>query len=77
MIYSRINKIIDSEKLIENRIRLLQSNGFEVKRCYVPTYNKVGGITFFPRLKEFRIIIGRPKNHFVREVYAVVIKINR
>lgn len=37
MIYSRINKIIDSEKLIENRIRLLQSNGFEVKRCYVPT----------------------------------------
>ena len=45
MIYSRINKIIDSEKLIENRIRLLQSNGFEVKRCYVPTYNKVGGIT--------------------------------
>jgi hypothetical protein len=52
----------------------LQNRGFEVKRCYVPTYNGVGNLTYMARLNEIRIIVARPTNHFPREVFAVIIK---
>lgn len=66
--------IFHNPKSVENRIKDLEYRGFEVKRCYVPTYNGVGNLTYMPRLNEIRIIIGRPKNHFCKEVYAVIIK---
>jgi hypothetical protein len=72
--YIIINQAITCNKRVEDRVKKLQDRGFEVKRCYLPTYNHTGGITYMPRLNEFRITIGRPKNHFCKEVYAVIIK---
>jgi hypothetical protein len=48
--------------------------GYDVKKCYVPNYNGIGNLTYMPRLNEIRIIIGRPKNHYCKEVFAVIIK---
>ena len=59
---------------VNDRIRRLESFGFTIKRCYIPNYNGVGEMTYMPRLNEVRLIIGRPKNHFCKEVYAVIIK---
>ncbi len=72
--YIIITQAITCNKRVEDRVKKLQDRGFEVKRCYLPTYNHTGGITYMPRLNEFRITIGRPKNHFCKEVYAVIIK---
>jgi hypothetical protein len=59
---------------VDDRIRRLESFGFTIKRCYIPNYNGVGEMTYMPRLNEVRLVIGRPKNHFCKEVYAVIIK---
>lgn len=67
-------KIALEYKHVKDRIYHLMEQGYRVKRCYIPTYNGVGNVTYMPKLKEFRIIIGRPKRHFCREVYAVIIK---
>lgn len=72
--YIIINQVITCNSIVDVRIKKLQDRGFEVKRCYIPTYNHIGGITYMPRLNECRITIGRPKNHFYKEVYAVIIK---
>lgn len=61
-------------KDVEKRCEQLWARGFEVKKCYVPNYNGIGGMTYMPRLNEIRIIVGRPKNHEPRQVYAIVIK---
>ena len=60
-------------KDIKKRYEQLLARGFEVKKCYVPNYNGIGGMTYMPRLNEIRIIVGRPKNHEPRQVYAIII----
>ena len=62
-------------KDIGKRCTQLCAMGFNVRRCYVPHYNGIGNMTYMPRLNEIRIIIGRPKNHEPREVYAIVIQV--
>ena len=66
--------ILLNPKSVEKRVNDLTYRGFEVRRCYVPTYNGIGNFSYMPRLNEIRIIIGRPSNHFCKEVYAVIIK---
>lgn len=69
--YLRILQIIASNKNVDDRINQFKLNGFKVKRCYVPTYNGIGNMTYMPKLNEIRLIVGRPKKHFCREVYAI------
>ena len=66
--------ILHNPRSVEKRVADLKYRGFEVRRCYVPTYNGIGNFSYMPRLNEIRIIIGRPVNHFPREVFAVIIK---
>ena len=66
--------ILLNPKNVEKRVNDLTYRGFEVRRCYVPTYNGIGNFSYMPRLNEIRIIVGRPVNHFPREVFAVIIK---
>ena len=66
--------ILNNPKNVEKRVADLKYRGFEVRRCFVPTYNGIGNFSYMPRLNEIRIIIGRPSNHFPREVFAVIIK---
>lgn len=68
--------ILLNPQSVEKRIDNLTKRGFEIKRCYVPTYNGIGNFSYMPRLNEIRIIIGRPKKHYCKEVYAVIIKAN-
>lgn len=63
-------------KDVEKRCRQLWARGFEVRKCYIPNYNGVGSMTYMPRLNEIRIIVGRPKCHEPRQVYAIVITPN-
>ena len=72
--YTLIKQSIKNKRFANERVLDLQNRGFEVKRCYVPTYNGIGNLTYMPRLNEIRIIIARPINHFPREVFAVIIK---
>lgn len=72
--YTMIKQSINNKKFVNQRILDLQNRGFNVKRCYVPSYNGIGQPIYFPRLNEIRIIIGRPINHAPREVFAVIIK---
>ena len=72
--YTLIKQSIKNKRFANERVLDLQNRGFEVKRCYVPTYNGSGNLTYMPRLNEIRIIIARPINHFPREVFAVIIK---
>lgn len=74
--YSDYHNIIQSLSMnrVNDRIRRLESFGFTIKRCYIPNYNGIGEMTYMPRLNEVRLVIGRPKNHFYKEVYAVIIK---
>ena len=65
---------MQNPKNVEKRVADLKYRGFEVRRCFVPTYNGIGNFSYMPRLNEIRIIIGRPKFHNCREVYAVIIK---
>lgn len=60
-------------KDVEKRCAQFVARGFNVKKCYMPTYNRICGMTYMPRLNEIRIIIGRPKCHEPRQVYAIVI----
>lgn len=66
--------ILHNPRNVEKRVNDLTYRGFEVRRCYVPTYNGIGNFSYMPKLNEIRIIIGRPKHHFCKEVYAVIIK---
>ena len=66
--------ILLNPRNVEKRVADLKYRGFEVRRCFVPTYNGIGNFSYMPRLNEIRIIIGRPKFHNCREVYAVIIK---
>ena len=72
--YTLIKQSIKNKRFANERVLDLQNRGFEVRRCYVPTYNGVGNLTYMPRLNEIRIIVTRPTNHFPREVFAVIIK---
>lgn len=72
--YTLIKQSIMTKKFVNQRVMDLTNRGFEVKRCFVPTYNGIGQPTYMPRLNEIRVIIGRPNNHFYREVFAVIIK---
>ena len=72
--YTLIKQSIKNKRFTNERVLDLQNRGFEVRRCYVPTYNGVGNLTYMPRLNEIRIIVARPTNHFPREVFAVIIK---
>ena len=72
--YTLIKQSIKNKRFANERVLDLQNRGFEVKRCYVPTYNGVGNLTYMPRLNEIRIIVTRPTNHHPREVFAVIIK---
>lgn len=72
--YSIIKQSINGKRFVNQRVFDLVNRGYEVKRCFVPTYNGLGGLTYFPRLNEIRIIVGRPNNHTCREVFAVIIK---
>ena len=66
-----ISDIVKKTKNTNIRITLLQSEGYNVNRCYVRTYNRLLGETTMKRKGVLRIIIGRPQNHWCREVYAV------
>ena len=68
-----IRYIIHAHKYVDDRIKHLEHLGYDVKKCYVPNYNGVGNMTYMSMKKEYRIIIGRPKNHFPKQVYAVII----
>ena len=72
--YTLIKQSIKNKRFANERVLDLQNRGFEVRRCYVPTYNGVGNLTYMPRLNEIRIIVTRPTNHHPREVFAVIIK---
>lgn len=72
-LYNFIKEIILTNKNVNDRIVKLNNRGLKVKRCYVPTYNGIGNVSYLPRLNETRVIIGRPKNHSPREVFAVII----
>lgn len=72
--YTLIKQSIKNKRFANERVLDLQNRGFEVKRCYVPTYNGIGNLTYMPRLNEIRIIVTRPTNHHPREVFAVIIK---
>ena len=72
--YILICQTIRTKKLTNQRINDLTNMGYDVKKCYVPNYNGIGNLTYMPRLNEIRIIIGRPKNHYCKEVFAVIIK---
>ena len=74
--YKIILQILNLRK-VEERILRLVNMGFEIKRCYVPNYNGVGNVTYMPKLNEIRMIIGRPKNHFSKEVYAIIFRPNQ
>lgn len=69
-----IKQIIQSTKYVKNRIDILKDKGYDVQRCFVKDYNGIGGLTYYPRLNEIRMIIGRPNHHSVKEVYAIIIK---
>ena len=71
--YTLIKQSIVCNKLVNKRVLDLVNRGFMVKRCYVPSYNGLGQISYFPTKNEIRIIIGRPYNHAPREVFAVII----
>lgn len=62
-------------KSVNERINYFKEEGYEVKRCYVPNYVGVGYSCYMPKLKEYRQIIGRPKHHFSKEVYAIIYKV--
>lgn len=66
--------ILLNKRSVEKRVKDLIYRGFEVKRCYVPNYNGIGQPTYTKKLNEIRIIVGRPCNHFCKEVFAVIIK---
>ena len=72
--YSLIKQSINGKKFVNQRVMDLVNRGFVVRRCFVPSYNGIGQPTYFPRLNEIRIIVGRPNNHTCREVFAVIIK---
>lgn len=67
----KIGDIVNKTKNVNIRIDLLQSEGYNVKRCYVKTYNGLLGVSEFKKKGVIRIIIGRPKEHFYKEVFAV------
>lgn len=69
-----IRYIIHAHKYVDDRIKHLEHLGYDVKKCYVPNYNGVGNMTYMSMKKEYRIIIGRPKNHFPKQVYAVILR---
>ena len=69
-----VRYIIHAHKYVDDRIRHLEHLGYDVKKCYVPNYNGVGNMTYMSIKKEYRIIIGRPKNHFPKQVYALIIR---
>ena len=71
--YAILKNILRTKYTID-RCRQLWVRGFEVKKCYVPHYNGIGGMTYMPNLNEIRIIVGRPTNHEPRQVYAVIIR---
>lgn len=73
--YTLIKQSINGKRFVNQRVLDLQNRGFEVKRCFVPTYNGIGQPTYMPRLNEIRIIIGRPQHHNCKEVWAVIIKL--
>jgi hypothetical protein len=66
-----IRSIVKNTKSVEERIAQLTDKGYNVKRCYVPTYNGLMGESFMPQKKIIRLIIGRPKKNMVREVFAI------
>ena len=72
--YVLIKQSINNKRFVNQRVMDLTNRGFDVRRCFVPTYNGIGNLTYMPRLNEIRIIVGRPNNHTCREVFAVVIK---
>lgn len=71
-----IRQIILLNNNVEDRIRKLKLFGFKVKRCYVKDYNGLFHPTYCPKLNELRVIIGRPKNHNPKEVFAVIVDMN-
>ena len=66
-----IGIIVDSTKDTNTRLDILRSKGYNVRRCYVTTYNKLLGETVIKTKGVIRIIVGRPKDHYYKEVYAV------
>lgn len=67
-----VSKIINRNRSVEKRVWELVQGGMRVKRCYVRDYNGIGGCVYYERFHETRIIVGRPKDHYSREVYAVI-----
>ena len=72
--YATIKNVLQI-KGVEKRCHQLWARGFYIRRCYMPHYNGIGNMTYMPRLNEIRIIVGRPKNHEPREVYAIIIQV--
>lgn len=72
--YTIIKQVIRNNKRVDDRVNHLTNRGYKVRRCYVSTYNGIGQPTYLPRKNEIRIIIGRPLNHFSKEVFAVIIE---
>lgn len=69
-----INELISNNHNPRHRADTIRANGFEVKRCFVPQYVRIGGMCYMPKLKEYRYIIGTPRLHSPKEVYAVIFK---
>lgn len=72
--YTIIRQICKQNKSLMKRIMLLKARGYDVRRCYIPNYNKICGLTYMPKLKEIRIIVGNPPCHLCKDVYAIIIK---
>ena len=58
----------------KHRMSAIKNCGYEVRRCFVPEYRRIGGMCYMPKLKEYRYIIGSPRLHSPKEVYAVIFK---
>ena len=72
--YIIIKQICKTQRSIKKRLEMLKYRGYDIHRVYVPNYNGIANYSYMKRLNELRIIVGRPTNHFVREVYAIIIK---
>lgn len=72
--YATIKNVLQI-KDVATRCTQFWARGFYIRRCYIPHYNGIGNMTYMPRLNEIRIIVGRPKNHEPREVYAIIIQV--
>lgn len=62
------------KKPLSNRLSLLETCNFRPQLGYIPNATKIGQSEYFPKLKETRVIVGRPADHYYKQFYFVAIK---